>query len=332
MFFIKKVLILFGGNSPEHYVSCLSCKSIIEHIDKRKFRFEVAGIDFNNIWYKFKDDILYLENRNWRDGNTLKIDNVINYLKGFDVIFPVTHGSFGEDGRLQGMLELFNIKFVGCESKASMLCMDKALSKIMFDKLGINEVPYVILKENDKVSDIIDKIEFPVIVKPSNGGSSIGINKASNKKELIKAIKEAKCYDDNVIIEKFIKARELEVAVLENKNNVLCSRPGEIRSNSEFYDYDAKYISDSSYTTIPGDLPENIVNEIKEHALKIFKELGLRGYSRIDFFYDEENEKVYINEVNTLPGFTFISMYPKLIEDAGINYTDLITLLINNST
>lgn len=331
MFFIKKVLILFGGNSPEHYISCLSCKSIIEHIDKKKFYFEVAGIDFDNTWYKFKDDISYLENRNWKDANILKIDNVINYLNGFDVVFPVTHGSFGEDGRLQGMLELFNIKFVGCKSKGSAICMDKTLSKILFDKLGINLVPYITLDNDDKVSDVIDKIEFPVIVKPSNGGSSIGINKASNKKELVKAIKEAKCYADNVIIEKFIKARELEVAVLENKNNILCSRPGEIKSSNEFYDYDAKYVSDSSYTTIPGDLPENIVNKIKEDALKVFEELGLKGYARIDFFYDEEEDKVYINEVNTLPGFTFISMYPKLMEDAGINYTDLITTLINNA-
>lgn len=330
MFFIKKVLILFGGNSPEHYISCLSCKSIIEHIDKKKFYFEVAGIDFDNTWYKFKDDISYLENRNWKDANILKIDNVINYLKGFDVVFPVTHGTFGEDGRLQGMLELFNIKFVGCKSKGSAICMDKALSKVLFDKLGINLVSYITLNNDDKVSDVIDKIEFPVIVKPSNGGSSIGINKASNKKELIKAIKEAKCYDDNVIIEKFIKARELEVAVLENKNNILYSRPGEIKSSNEFYDYDAKYVSDSSYTTIPGDLPENIVNKIKQDALKVFKEFDLKGYARIDFFYDEEDGKVYINEVNTLPGFTFISMYPKLMEDAGINYTNLITILINN--
>ena len=331
MFFIKKVLILFGGNSPEHYISCLSCKSIIEHIDKKKFKFEVAGISFDNNWYKFKDDISYLENRNWLDANILKIDNVINYLKEFDVVFPVTHGVFGEDGRLQGMLELFNIKFACCKSKASMLCMDKALSKVLFDKLGLKQVPYIVLNNDVNINDVINKIEFPVIVKPSNGGSSIGINKASNKKELIKAIKEARCYDDKVIIEKFIKIRELEVAVLENKKNILCSKPGEIKSGSEFYDYDAKYVSDSSYTTIPGDLKENIVNKLKEDALKIFKELGLNVYARIDFFYDEEKEEVYINEVNTLPGFTSISMYSKLMDDIGINYTDLITILINNA-
>lgn len=331
MFFIKKVLILFGGNSPEHYISCLSCKSIIEHIDKKKFYFEVAGIDFTNTWYKFKDDMLYLENRNWLDANVLKIDNVANYLKSFDVVFPVMHGSFGEDGRLQGMLELLNVKCVGCDSKASMICMNKALSKIIFDWLNINQVPYVILNNNEKISDVINKIEFPVIVKPSNGGSSIGVNKASNKKELLKAIKEAKCYDDTVIIEKFIKAKELEVAVLENKNNILCSAPGQIKSSNEFYDYDAKYVSDSSYTKLADDLPENVINEIKEVSLKLFKELGLKGYARVDFFYDEEDDELYINEINTIPGFTFISMYPKLMENEGICYTDLITMLINNA-
>ena len=214
---------------------------------------------------------------------------------------------------------------------SSAICMDKALSKILFDKLGIKQVPYIALNNKDKIDDDILDIEYPVIVKPANGGSSIGINKASNKKELIKAIKEAKRYDDKIIIEKFIKARELEIAVLENKNNIICSMPGEIKSSNEFYDYDAKYVSDSSYTTIPGDLPENIVKTIKDYALKIFKKLNLKGYARIDFFYDEEKEQIYINEVNTIPGFTSISMYPKLIENEGINYTDLITILINNA-
>lgn len=214
---------------------------------------------------------------------------------------------------------------------SSAICMDKVLSKILFDKLGIKQVPYIALNNKDKIDDDILDIEYPVIVKPANGGSSIGINKASNKKELIKAIKDAKNYDDKIIIEKFIKARELEIAVLENKNNIICSMPGEIKSSNEFYDYEAKYVSDSSYTTIPGDLPENIVKTIKDYALKIFKKLNLKGYARIDFFYDEEKEQIYINEVNTIPGFTSISMYPKLIENEGINYTDLITILINNA-
>lgn len=331
MFFIKKVLILFGGKSTEHYVSCKSCKSIIENIDKKLFEYEVVGIDFDNTWYKFSDDLSYLEKGNWKEANILKIDNIIKYLKEFDVVFPITHGNNAEDGKLQGLLELFNVKFVGCKTLSSSIGMDKVISKVIFDSLNINQVPYLVISEEYSISDIIKKLQFPVIVKPANGGSSIGISKADNKKELIKAIKEAKKYDDKVIIEKFIIARELECAVLENKKDIICSNPGEIKSANEFYDYDAKYVNETSYTTIPNDLKEDVVNKIKDYSKKIFKTLNCSGYARIDFFYDEENEKIYINEINTIPGFTSISMYPKLIESIGITYTDLITILINNA-
>lgn len=328
---MKKILILFGGNSSEHYVSCKSAKSVIENIDKKKFKYEVAGIDFDNTWYKFSDDLSYLKNGNWKEANILKIDNIIKYIKEFDVVFPITHGTNGEDGKLQGMLELFNIPFVGCKTLASGIGMDKGVSKVMFDKLGISQVPYLVINESYKINDIIEQIEFPVIVKPANGGSSIGINKANDKKELVGAIREAKKYDKKIIIEKFIKARELEVAVLENKGNILCSNPGEIKSANEFYDYDAKYVNSKSTTIIPDDIPLSIVDKIKEYAKKIFKGLNCNGYARVDFFYDEKSEEIYINEINTIPGFISISMYPKLIESIGINYTDLITILINNS-
>lgn len=328
---MKKVLILFGGNSSEHYVSCKSAKSVIENIDKKKFKYEVAGISQDNKWYKFNDDLYYLDYGDWLEGNILEIDNIVNYLKKFDVVFPITHGTSGEDGKLQGMLELFNIKFVGSKTLSSSIGMDKSVSKVMFDKLGISQVPYLVINESYKINDIIEQIEFPVIVKPANGGSSIGISKANDKKELVRAIKEAKKYDKKIIIEKFIKARELEVAVLENNRNILCSNPGEIKSANEFYDYDAKYINSNSATIIPNDVPLMIVDMIKEYAKKVFQELNCNGYARVDFFYDEENKKVYINEINTIPGFTCISMYPKLIESIGINYTDLITTLIDNA-
>lgn len=331
MFFIKKVLIIFGGNSSEHYVSCKSAKSIIENIDKKLFKYEAVGIDFDNTWYKFSDNLDYLENGNWKEANILKVDNIVSFIKEFDVVFPITHGTSGEDGRLQGMLELFDIPFVGCKTLASSIGMDKGMSKVIFDSLNIDQVPYVVIGDDYKINNIMEKLNFPVIIKPANGGSSIGISKANDKKELIKAIKEAKKYDKKIIIEKFIKARELECSVLENKGNILCSNPGEIKSTNEFYDYDAKYVNDSSYTTIPDDIPLDVVNKIKEYAKRIFKGLNCNGYSRIDFFYEEQNNKIYINEINTIPGFTSISMYPKLIESIGINYTDLITTLINNA-
>lgn len=331
MFFIKKVLILFGGNSSEHYISCKSCVSVLKNIDRKRYDIEVAGISKNNIWYKFSDDLFYLEDGSWKDSNILEIDNIINYLRKFDVVFPVMHGTNAEDGRMQGFLDLFNIKYVGCKTLSSALLMDKAITKLILKSLDIPSVPFKVIKDNYEICDLIENIKFPMIVKPSNGGSSIGISKVNNKKELIKAIKLAKKYDDKLLVEKFINARELEVAVLKDNKNIICSNPGEIKSANEFYDYYAKYDNKDSYTLIPNDLPEDILKKIKEYSLRLFKSLDCSGLSRIDFFYDEENNALYLNEANTMPGFTTISMYPKLIESMGIEYKDLISILIDNS-
>lgn len=331
MFFIKKVLILFGGNSSEHYISCKSCVSVLKNIDRKRYDIEVAGISKNNIWYKFSDDLFYLEDGSWKDSNILEIDNIINYLRKFDVVFPVMHGTNAEDGRMQGFLDLFDIKYVGCKTLSSALLMDKAITKLILKSLDIPSVPFKVIKDNYEICDLIENIKFPMIVKPSNGGSSIGISKVNNKKELIKAIKLAKKYDDKLLVEKFINARELEVAVLKDNKNIICSNPGEIKSANEFYDYDAKYDNKASYTLIPNDLPEDILKKIKEYSLRLFKNLDCFGLSRIDFFYDEENNALYLNEANTMPGFTTISMYPKLIESIGIEYKDLISILIDNS-
>ena len=331
MFFIKKVLILFGGNSSEHYISCKSCVSVLKNIDRKKYDIEVAGISKNNIWYKFSDDLFYLEDGSWKDSNILEIDNIINYLRKFDVVFPVMHGTNAEDGRMQGFLDLFDIKYVGCKTLSSALLMDKAITKLILKSLDIPSFPFKVIKDNYEICDLIENIKFPMIVKPSNGGSSIGISKVNNKKELIKAIKLAKKYDDKLLVEKFINARELEVAVLKDNKNIICSNPGEIKSANEFYDYDAKYDNKDSYTLIPNDLPEDILKKIKEYSLRLFKSLDCFGLSRIDFFYDEENNALYLNEANTMPGFTTISMYPKLIESIGIEYKDLISILIDNS-
>lgn len=331
MFYIKRVLILFGGIGTEHIVSCNSCKSILENIDKLKYDYEVVGISKENVWYKFSDDLSYLANGNWTSANVLEIDNIINYIKKFDVVFPVMHGNYCEDGKLQGFLDLFNVKYVGCKTLSSALLMDKALTKFILKGLDIPSVPSISFSDNYKIDDIISEIGFPMIIKPSNGGSSIGISKACNKKELIKSIKLAKKYDDKILIEKFIKARELEVAILKTKEKTICSYPGEIKSANEFYDYDAKYDNKESYTIIPDDLNKGIVSEMKEYALRLFESLDCKGLSRVDFFYDEKNEKIYLNEANTMPGFTSISMYPKLMENEGIEYKDLISILIDNS-
>ena len=331
MFIIKKVLILFGGNSSEHYISCKSCASVVKNIDKEKYDYEVVGISKENTWYKFSDDISYLENGNWQKANILEIDNIINYIKKFDVVFPVMHGTNAEDGNLQGFFDLFNVKYVGCKTLSSALLMDKAITKLMLKSLDIPYVPYLLIEDKYKVDDIVNEIGFPMIIKPSNGGSSIGISKVINKKELINAIKIAKRYDDKILVEKFVKAREFEVAVLQTSEKIICSQIGEIKSANEFYDYDAKYYSKDSYTIISNDLSEDIKLKIRKYALKLFESLDCKCLSRIDFLYDEENNKVYLNEANTMPGFTDISMYPKLIENEGIKYKDLISILIDNA-
>ena len=198
---MKKVLILFGGNSSEHYVSCKSAKSVIENINKKIFKYEVVGITHDNKWYKFNDDLSYLDYGDWMEANVLEIDNIINYLKKFDVVFPIIHGNFGEDGKLQGLLDSFDIKYVGCNTLSSSIGMDKAMSKLIFKSIDIPQVPYIIIENDHKIDEVINKLHFPMIVKPANGGSSIGISKVDNKKELIKAIKEAKKYDKKIVIE-----------------------------------------------------------------------------------------------------------------------------------
>lgn len=241
------------------------------------------------------------------------------------------HGNYCEDGKLQGFFESFNIKFIGSKTLSSAISMDKSISKLLFDSLNIPQVSYKIIKDEYKIDDIIKDINFPMIIKPANGGSSIGISKANNKKELIKSIKLAKKYDNKLVIEEFIKARELEVAVLENKNKLIISKAGEINSANEFYDYEAKYINSKSYTTIPDDLPLEVFSKIKLYAKKIFNTFDCKDLARIDFFYDEINNNIYINEINTIPGFTTISMFPKLIKNEGIEYKDLISILIDNA-
>lgn len=304
---MKKVLLIYGGSSTEHEVSCNSAKNIIKNIDKSKYDLTTLKITKDNIWIS----------------NDKIVDNIIEYLKQFDVIFPITHGTKGEDGKLQGMLDFFDIKYVGPKTGESFICMDKVYSKMVFEKLGVNVVPYEIYDKNKQIN-----IPFPVIVKPANGGSSVGISKANNEQELNQAIEKANLYDSKIILEQFIKGQELECAVLEDEE-IIVSEVGEIKSANEIYDYDSKYINSESQTIIPAHIPNDISNTIKETAEYLFKKMNLKGLSRIDFFYD--GNKIYINEINTLPGFNEISMYPKLITNLGISYQELITKLIENA-
>lgn len=304
---MKKVLLIYGGVSSEHDVSCNSAKAIINNIDKTKY---------------ILDSVLISKNNEWRF-NDKKIENIISFIKNYDVVFPIIHGVNGEDGKLQGMLDLFNIKYVGSKCGPSYLCIDKERTKQVLYYNSIPQVPYQIYENMKNIY-----IPFPIIVKPATGGSSIGISIASNKKELKNAIKIAKKYDNKVILEQFLdNPRELECAILEDKT-LITSNVGEVIHNSVFYDYEAKYNAKENNTILNSDIDKKIEKQIQYYAKKAFKVLELNGLARVDFLY--YNDKIYLNEINTLPGFTKSSMYPELMMNTGLSYKDLITKLIEN--
>jgi len=320
---MKKVLILFGSNSFEHEISCMSVNFIKDNIDDKLFNYELVGIDFNNNW--FIVDKHKTITTNWIHEEKEKIENIINYLESFDVVFPMIHGNTGEDGKLQSLFELYNIKYIGCDSYSSLICYDKLLTKILLEKHNILQVPYVIYSE--KLD--INSINYPSIVKPCKCGSSIGISVVDNKEELLSAIEEAKKYDSNIIIEKYLTTRrELECAILNTKNKLIISDVGEIMNKDSWYDFDSKYKTktDTNISNIDVEIKE----QIQKLSKKIFDILKCKDYSRLDFFYDIQEKRLYFNEINTIPGFTEISMYPKLIIDSGINPRELFTLLLNS--
>lgn len=318
---MKNVLILFGGNSYEHEISCMSINFIKNNIDKKLFNYKIVGIDFNNEWFEI-DKTCEID-KNWKNQSIKKIDNIIEYLKSFDKVFPIIHGNTGEDGKLQSIFELNNIKYVGCNSFSSLICYDKLLTKLILEKNNIEQVPYYIYNENLN----LNSIEFPVIVKPCKCGSSIGISVCNNKKELLKGIKTAIKYDKNILIERYLTNKlELECAILKRKNKLYISDIGEIKNEDNWYDYNSKYVNKTN--TEISKINKQLKKEIKKIAKNIFYLLYCKDMSRIDFFYDLNSKKLYFNEINTIPGFTEISMYPKLINKLGINSKKLITLLL----
>ena len=340
-----KLGVIFGGISTEHDVSVVSGTSVIKNLNKDKYDIYPIYIDKKGDWFKYK-----IDNKEYKVGDEIigseKIENVCKYLKNMDKIFPVLHGLGGEDGSIQGMLELLKIPYVGTRILGSSICMDKVYAKIIFDKANIPQAEYVYIRKNknnyiyvdedfseeiynvfDIAKKITEKIEFPMFVKPSNSGSSVGINKAENLEELIKAIEYAGEFDSKILIEENIKGREIECAVLGNEE-VKSSCVGEILAADKFYSFSAKYQNQESKTIIPADLPNNLADEVRKIAEKAYKAADCKGLARVDFFVDDINNKIYINEINTLPGFTQISMYPKLWEQTGVPYTDLLDKLI----
>ena len=327
-----KLGIIFGGMSTENEVSVKSATSIMNHINTNKYEVFKIYITKNGEW------IDYNKNK--------KIENVMEYLKYLDVAFPVLHGLYGEDGTIQGLFELLELPYVGCKVLASSIGMDKVYTKIIFERAGLSQAKYeYIRKYKDKyfyinksfdeeymsLNEIIEKIaenlKFPTYVKPSNSGSSIGINKAKNIEELRKCIEYASAYDNKIVVEEGILGKEVECAVLGNEE-IIVSGVGEIKPADEYYSYEAKYNNKNSITEIPAKIEYKLVEEIRAQAKKAFKAIDGKGLSRVDFFIEKDSNKIYINEINTLPGFTNISMYPKLFEEYGISYEKLIDKLI----
>lgn len=337
-----KLGIFFGGKSAEHKVSCMSACSVYENIDKSKFTPYLVGVDYDGKLYHYNGDMNSLRCGQWKDKISNKevviMDNYRpcgiygdDFNVVFDVVFPVMHGPYGEDGRIQGVFAYEGIPFVGPGVMEASLTMDKDITKQILQNSGINQVPHKVIKHHECLDDKIVDIEamgYPFFVKPANLGSSVGITKAKNKEELIEACKNARLYDSKIIIEKGYNVRELEVAVLGNRNSIEISTIGEIVSCDVFYDYDAKYIKNQSELIIPAMVNEDTITNIKVMAKKAYEIMDIEGMARIDFFVDKDSGDVFLNEVNTIPGFTHISMYPKLFEHSGIAYKDLLTKLI----
>lgn len=329
---MKTIGIIYGGISTEHEVSIMSAKSVISNLNKEKYKIKELYINKYGKWFEIID------------GKKEEIYNLIWVLKDLDIAFPVLHGIGGEDGTIQGMLEILGIPYVGCGVFASSVGMDKIYTKILFEKAEIPQTPYVYVKnikdnyviidekfdeEEFEIKKITDKIKFPMFVKPSNSGSSVGVKKSTNIEELKLAIENAGHYDNKILIEQGIDGKEVECAVLD-VGEPIASTVGEIQSAEEFYSYDAKYNNSESKTIIPAKIENEQIEEIKRLAIKAFKTIDGRHLSRVDFFIEKETNKIYINEINTMPGFTQISMYPKLFEAVGIKYSELLDKLIEN--
>lgn len=345
---MKKALILFGGVSSEHDISLISAKSVIENTPKDKYDIITVGITKDGRWYLYTGDVENLPEDKWlcdesrltpavlspdrADHGIIVLGEKAKKIK-VDVVFPVLHGKNGEDGAVQGLLQLAGIPFVGCDMISSACCMDKVITNTLLDEAGIAQAKWLGLKEHEykeNGEEFIKKAEeylgYPIFVKPANAGSSVGVSKATDIESLKKAIDKAFKEDTKLVLEEGITGKEIECAVLGNEEPI-ASLVGEIESCNDFYDYDAKYINEASKLYIPARIEQKISDEIRETAVRAYKALGCSGLARVDFFVRKGDNKVLLNEPNTIPGFTSISMYPKMFQKSGVEYPELIDRL-----
>ena len=346
----KKITLLFGGESSEHTVSCKSAKTIIDNIDPVKYDLTLIGITTDGKWLRFCGDTALIPTDQWASspqaapvffslGGKKKglfvMDNCVEEPIETDLFFPVLHGKYGEDGTIQGLFEMMGIPYVGCGVAASANAMDKSTTKLLVDSIGVKQARYIAIDRwntNDLdgiVRECIEKLGFPMFVKPCASGSSIGITKATDETSLCAGIALALEHDTRVLVEEFIHVRELECAVIDDGKN-LYAEVGEVIAADEFYDFDAKYNNAASVTNTHPDIPTELEERIKESAKAIFRVLNCRSLSRVDFFLDRDTGDLIFNEINTLPGFTNISMYPMLAAKHGLDLSALIDTLIES--
>ena len=343
------VCILFGGISPEHEVSLRSAESVLNNIDHSKYNVFPVGITKDGDWILFGGkDYSMLPTGAWkthpdnrracispvRGQGLLTFEGDCVVRERIDVVFPVLHGENGEDGAMQGLLQMAGIPYVGPHVSASAVAMDKTLTKLVVDQAGVTQAAWELVRRQDlehhmeqTLNSLEKRFAYPMFVKPAGTGSSVGVSKAADREALRRALLAASVYDQKVLVEEFIHGREVEVAVMGNDNPV-ASVCGEIDSGADFYDYDAKYITDTSVAYIPARIGEDVEEIVREAAVKVYSAIGCQGLSRVDFFVTYEDSRVVFNEINTLPGFTSISMYPKLFAASGIPYRELIDELL----
>jgi D-alanine-D-alanine ligase len=343
----KVVAVLFGGKSSEHDVSKVSAATVMSSINQDKYCVIPVYITKEGHWVLYDGTIDNICSGNWEKYATPAILSPDTTHKGLlrivgdkvklipvDVVLPVLHGANGEDGTVQGLLELAGLPYAGCGVLSSAVSMNKAYTKIIAEKAGIAQAKYTVIKKSelaDNIDACITRVEdscgYPCFVKPACAGSSVGITKAHNRNELVDGLWTAAKEDRTIVVEENITGLELECAILGN-NDVEASVVGQVVPAAEFYDYEAKYNNAESKTIVPAPIPEDKAQEIRESAVKIFKALDGMGLSRVDFFLEENTGRVVFNEINTLPGFTAISMYPMLFREAGLETDELVDRII----
>lgn len=343
-----KIAVIFGGISSEHSVSCISAASVLRNLDKEKYEILALGITRDGRWLYYPEfNADKVEQGTWEQENSL-IPAIVSPDRGvhgllllqdgkvqtvyLDCVFPVLHGIGGEDGTIQGLFTLSGIPYVGCGVAASANAMDKSITKIIVDTAGVRQANYYLACKEDDLAKMLQEVEdevgsYPMFVKPCSSGSSVGVTKAKNREQLANGLAYAFQYDSKVLVEEFIDGREIECAVLGN-GAPIASTVGEIVPAQEFYSFEAKYQDESSALYIPARITDAQMEETKENALRVYQALGCKGLSRVDFFCTYESGEIVFNEINTLPGFTSISMYPKLFAADGIAYSDLLDRLI----